>query len=715
MLEQALELHQRGELGPATALYEQVLAGVPDDFTALHQLGVIANQEGRFEAAAALLLRALGLRPKSALGHLNLGISMWHLDRKEEALSHYQYALVLSPNHPDALLNAAVALHGLQRGEEALPRLERLLTLQEHVPEALLNRGIVLQELRRFAEALASFDELLTLRPDHPEGLMNRGNALLGLGRAGEALADCERALALKPGDPEILVNRGNALLDLERFEAALASFDQALERRPDFVAALSNRANALRHLNRNLEALASCQRALALDPDHLDALLNQGTALYLLARPQEAIASFDRSLALKPDFAAAHSNKIFVLDYLPDLGFEAHQAARRQFFSAQAAALPVPDRHHANDRDPGRKLVLGYVSADFKHHSAASCFGPVLKRHDKSRFRVVCYSGVIHEDDWTREFRASADAWRSTLGVSDEALAAQIQADGVDILIDLAGHSRDSRLLVFARKPAPVQVTAWGHGGGTGLPTIDYQFTDPVFTPEGARPLFAEASYDLPCCITYEPPPDLPAVAELPAISKGHVTFGSFNRFNKITPAVLGLWADILRAVPESRILLKSSGLDDAATQSSVRALFLDRSLEPDRVELRGTSSQQAHLAAHHEVDIHLDTHPQSGGITTFEALWMGVPVLTLLGPATPGRVSGAILHAFGLDDWISETESGYLERAVAKAADLASLAVLRRELRARILASPAGNPEGYTRAVEAAYRAMWRRWLAS
>lgn len=713
LLDEALRLHDTGDWTAAEGLYRKVLEQDPGQFVAIHQLGVIRNQRGDYEGAVQAFSEALPRFPKSALLHFNLGNAYAHLARYDEAYSHYQYSLVLNSQNPQALLNAAVALRNLGRQDEALHRLEKLLGRQELLAEALLNKGIVLLDLYRYEEARVTFDHLLRLEPLNLGALMNRGNALVGLGRAEEALASFEAALALDPDAVEGRVNRGNAFLDLERFEEALGDYDRALNAQPRLAAAWNNRSVALRGLHRNLEALESCQRALEIDPHNADALLNQGTALYFLARQEEAIACFDQALALRPDFAQAHSNKIFVLDYLPEPGFQEHQQVRKAFYLEQAKGLGPLDSDFTQHRDPNRTLVLGYVSADFKQHSAATCFGPVLKHHDKSRFRVVCYSGVVHEDGKTREFRALADVWRSTVGVSDEALARQIRGDQVDILIDLSGHSKDSRLLVFARKPAPVQVSAWGNGGGTGLPMMDYHFTDPVFTPEWARPLYAETSYDLPCCLTYEPPTLLPPVRELPAAAKGFVTFGSLNRFNKIRPAILELWADILRAVPRSHLLLKCAGLEEAATQDRVRGVFTRKGIEAARIDIRGTTSQQEHLQTYGDIDLVLDTFPQNGGVTTWESLWMGVPVLAILGNKPPSRLSGAILHALGLGEWVGDTEAEYAALAVAKAADLESLAAFRRTIRARILASPAGDSERYTRAVEEGYRAMWKRWV--
>lgn len=492
-------------------------------------------------------------------------------------------------------------------------------------------------------------------------------------------------------------------------FQAALTLISQALALNPRSAMAHLNKGIALGRLNRYPEALLHYQLSLALNKNNPDALVNRGIALHCLNRHQEALASYDQCLALKPDFSLAHSNKIFTMDYLPDFGFEAQQRERRAFFNQLRPDPPAPFR---NLRDPERRLVVGYVSADFFRHSAASCFGPVLLRHDRKAFKIIGYSGGAVVDDWTRRFQDHADLWRETGKLGDAELAAQIREDEVDILVDLSGHTSGNRLPVFARKPAPIQVTAWGHGGGTGLPMMDYQFTDPVLIPPEVRHLFAETAYDLPCAITFAKP-EAPPVAPLPALTKGYVTFGNFNRFMKVTPDLQALWARILLAVPGSRLLLKDARFEDPGHRDSLRQAFATLGVQPERIELLGFTSHQEHLAAYAAVDCVLDTFPQNGGITTWEALWMGAPVLTVLGNACGSRISGAILHALELDDWIAGDEADYLRLAVARASNLAALADFRATLRTRIETSAAGNPDRYTEAVEAGYRAMWKQWL--
>jgi len=708
-------MHEQGELDSAELLYGEVRAMDPRNFLATHQLGVIQNQKGDHDGAIQTLSVALMLNPRSSYAHLNLGIALANLHRSEEALRHYQMALRLKPGSSEVLVNQAMLLRDLHRLEEALASLESALASEPANPKALLNRALVLQELRHLPEALDAYDQALAVQPADAAAWTCRGVTLRDLNRPQAALESHDQALALQPGHADALLNRSVALMDLLRPEEALACIDQLLNQQPTAADALMNRGNALVQLRRFSEALACFDQSLQLLPGHTDALMNRGLTLHMMGRHEAAMVDFARVLDVQPNLTKARSAKIFMLDYLPDLTFERHQAERKAYGQALKSRLGEQPTRHLNDRRSNRPLVLGYVSADFKHHSAAASFWPVLKHHDKAGFRTVCYSGVVVEDDLSRQFKGVADAWVRAAELTDDELATRILNDRVDILIDLSGHSMGNRLPVFARKPAPIQVTAWGHSGGTGLSSVDYQFTDPVHIPFPVRQLFTETAWDLPSCITYEAPGYAPPVGPLPALSKGHLTFGSLNRYSKITPMVLATWSRILSSVPHSRILIKDGAFDDSNLRQSVMAFFRAQGITPDRVDVRGYSTHEAHLAAYGDVDIALDTFPQNGGITTWESLWMGVPVVALAGGHPSCRISASILAALGLEAWVGGNADEYEAIARRGSMDLTALAHLRKDLRDRITATQAGSPERYTRVVEAAYRSMWLQWLST
>jgi predicted O-linked N-acetylglucosamine transferase (SPINDLY family) len=432
------------------------------------------------------------------------------------------------------------------------------------------------------------------------------------------------------------------------------------------------------------------------------------------LGRLDEARAAYERALALKPDYADVRSSVLMLLNYDPAQTPESLLAAHRAY-AAALPPLPAP-APHPNARDPERPLRIGYVSADFCAHPVGGFVRPVLAAHDPERVVVHAYSGRLVEDAVTTEIRGHAAAWRSTVGVDDAALDAQIRADGIDILVDLAGHTAGNRLSAFARKPAPIQVTWLGYPATTGLPAIDHRLSDAFADPPGAEAHGVEALVRLPggfhCYVPAEAAPD---VAPPPARAQGHVTFGSFNNLSKVNDRVIAAWARVLAAVPHSRMLVKARPLADPDTRARYQALFAQAGVASERVSLIATAeSWRDHMGQYGQVDVALDTFPYNGTTTTCDALWMGVPVIALRGDRHAGRVGVSLLSHIGLPELVAASLDDYVAAAAALAADPDRLATLRAGLRRRLIASPIGDPQRFTRALEDAYRALWRAWCA-
>jgi predicted O-linked N-acetylglucosamine transferase (SPINDLY family) len=669
-------LHQNGHISEAQAACRDILHKVPRHFHALQLLAITEYQSGRHEEAERLFRQALTIEPRSVA----------------------------------ALSNRGVVLHELKRFDEALACCDRALAIQPDCAEAISNGANALAQLARFEEAAERYDKAIAVRPGYAEAYSNRANALFHLRRFDETLVSCDKALSLKPNDADALANRGNALTQLRRFDEALASFDKALALNSSLSTAWVGRGNVLIGLDRYAEALAAYQNAVAAKPDNVNAMAQLAQFHKRHGRINEALCWYDRALAIKPDFADAISNKIFTLDLASDVDVEEQPAARKYWWRHVGAKLADRSRFvHRNDPDPARCLRLGYVSADFRRHSAAATFRPVLQHHDRTQFEIVCYSCSIAQDERTEEFRRIADRWVDASQLSDRMLAEQVFSDKIDILIDLSGHSAGNRLGTFARKPASIQVTAWGHATGTGLPTIDYLFGDPVTISEDVRPFFAEKLYDLPCIITTEPPPLGLRPCDPPVLANGYVTFGVFNRMSKVSDDAVAVWADILNRVPRSRLLMKDGALDDEAVRGGLRDRFAAHGLSPERIDLLGYTPREQHLATFAKIDICLDPFPQNGGVSTWEALHMGVPVVAKLGHVPASRLSGAILSSLGLNDWVAQSVDEYAAIAAASAAQPDRLRHLRHALAGTIAQSASGNGARYTRAVEQAYRAMW------
>ncbi|NPU67687.1 tetratricopeptide repeat protein [Bradyrhizobium sp. 83012] len=708
----AVAAYRGGRRAEAQAVCGQILALLPEHFDALHLLGVTALDGGQIDLAEQALTKAVEIEPRNAEALSNLGLALFNRKRFEEARKCQERAIALKPNLVVAQTGLGNSLMRLGLPSEAIAAHDRAIALKADYADAHCNRGMALLPLGRNAEANASFDRALSLNPRHMEAMFGKGLASINLNHVDDAVAAFDAALAVKPGAAQVLAQRGRLHQMAGRFDQAKADYEAALARDPMLEMALLGKAQ-LGHFKDVAQSVDACRKVLEQNPRSEDAWLWLGVCYAKQSEVAAAIAHFDRALEIRPDFAEAMTAKIFTLEFMPDADFALHQAARREWWERIGRHIPqrsLPPR----DLDPERRLTLGYVSSDFRNHSAALTYLPVLKHADREAFRICCYACSPVQDAVTAQFRACAEVWVDASQMSDDELADRIEADGVDILVDLSGHSAGNRLPLFARKPAPVQVTAWGSGTGTGLPTIDYFFADPVTVPQAARHLFAEQVYDLPAVITTEALPDVEPTP-LPMLLNGHVTFGVFNRLDKISDPALALWSRLMAALPDSRIVIKSGSLDDPLLRDRLLARFAAHGLSHERVICLGWSTREQQIAQFAQVDISLDPFPQNGGVSTWESLQAGVPVIAKLGLSAASRAAGAIVTAVGLGGWVAEDDDGYIAIAIKHARQPAELAKLRAALPARVAASAAGNVETYARKVEEGYRQFWRRHCAS
>jgi len=713
LLPRAVAAYRAGRLAEAQAVCGQILALLPDHFDALHLLGVSALEGSQLDLAEEALTRAVEIEPRNPEALSNLGLTMFTRKRFEEARKCQERAIALKPNLVVALTGLGNTLMRLGRPEEAIAAHERAIALKPDYADAYCNRGMALLPLNRNAEANQSFDRALSLHPRHMEAMFGKGLASVNLRHFNEALAAFDAALAIRPNAAQVLAQRGRLHQQAGRFDPAMADFNAALALDPRQDVALLGFAQISVIRDNIAPAMDACRKVLEQNPASEVAWTWLGECFSRQGDLATALEHFERALALKPDFGDAITAKIFLLDFMPEAGFAEHQAARREWWSrigAHIARRPPQLR----DRDPERRLTIGYVSSDFRSHSAALVFLPVLRHHNHGAFRIACYSCSPLRDMMTEQCRAAADVWVDAWQMSDEELTDRIEGDQVDILVDLSGHSAGNRLPVFARKPAPVQVTAWGSGTGTGLPTIDYFFADPVTVPEHARHLFAEQVYDLPAVITTDPLQGWQPTP-LPMLRNGHVTFGVFNRIDKISEPALALWSRLMAALPDSRMIIKNGALDDPLLRDGLVARFVAHGIAQERITCLGLSTRDQHIAQFAQIDISLDPFPQNGGVSTWESLQAGVPVVAKLGLGAASRAAAGIIRAVGLDDFVAEDDDGYVAIALKWASQPAELAKLRAGLPAMVASSPAGNVETYTLRVEEGYRLFWRRYCAS
>ncbi len=694
---------------------QRVAKLLPGDADAHLNLGNIQLDLGQLTDAANSYLLALEINPNLDIAHCNLGNILRSLGRLDEAETCQRRALEISPDFAEAYCNLGIVLHNQGRLDEAEVCQRRALDIKPDFIESLNSLGCILHDQNRLEEAEACQYRALKIKPDYIDALINLGNTLQAAGRLDEAEA-CQRlVLELKPDVIVSLSNLGSILQDQGRLDEAERCLRHALEIKPDFVDALNNLGNTLQDQGRLTEAEDYLRLALEIEPNFSKAHYNLGASLKSQLRLNEAEASYRQALQIKPNFVNAHSNLIFTLDLMNDKDSAALFAERLRWAAAQTAHIH-PQQSHSNIPDPERRIRIGYISADFKNHSATIVFGGMLVHFDHSQFEIFAYSNSKgQEDSMTELFKQNVTAWRNIFGLSDEAVAKIINEDQIDILVDLSGHTAGNRLLVFAHKPAPIQITAWGYATGTGMRTMDVFFADPILVPPEDKQYFAEQVRYLPCALGAFFTDDFPDVNTLPALSHGIITFGSFNRLLKISDISYRAWADILLTIPQSRLLLKTAELDDEEVRKRVIEHFTKVGVTADRIVLQGKTTWFEHMKAFNQVDIALDTSPQGGGVTTLASLMMGVPMITLRWSTVVGRVSASILTALGLSDWIAESMDHYVELAVDKAKDLTALATLRQQLRPRLSSSVVGNPVEYARAVEREYRQLWREWCSS
>ncbi|MGB8169488.1 MAG: tetratricopeptide repeat protein [Chthoniobacteraceae bacterium] len=677
----AVQQHQAGRLAEAESLYRQILAVAPQHADALHSLGLIAYQVGRNDIAVDLIGQALALAPTVAEYHSNLGLVLTSKGEPDEAIAAFHRALELKPD---------------------------VASIHNNLGNAFKDRG-------DFDKAIASYRHAIQLEPNYVEANSNLGAALAQRGQLEEAIACCKRALHLRPEYAEAHNNLGTALQWKGQVDEAITAFQRALNLKPNYATAHINLSNAHEKLGQLDESIRSCLRAIELDPRYAEAHSNLGVLYTHQARFDEAMESYRRAALLKPRNSLYHSNLIYTALFHPGYNSRRIREENARWQETHGTPLGKCIQPHANSPDSQRRLKVGYVSPDFWRHVVCHFLVPLLEMHDHSNFEIYCYASVKCPDQITERMRKAADTWRDVLGMRDETLAELIRADEIDILVDLSQHTANNRLPVFARKPAPVQVAWLGYPGSTGLKTIDYRLTDSFMEPEGADWVeLVEKVIRLPdSWFCFDPVDEYPAAGPLPALSNGYITFGCLNNFSKINEAVIHRWAEVLRTVEGARLLLRCPG---GEASDRLRQSFTARGIEADRVEqIAWTTSRERFLDLFQRIDIALDPFPYNGGTTTCEALWMGVPVLTLPRSLALSRLGFSILSAIGLPELAAGSEAEYISLAARLAGDLPLLVRMRATLRKRMQNSPFMDRPRFARNVELAYREMWRNWCTS
>jgi predicted O-linked N-acetylglucosamine transferase (SPINDLY family) len=743
LFQKGFKFHQQGQLTQAKAIYEQVLTKQARHFDAIHLLGVIANQTKNPALAAELIEKAIGINTNNAPAYSNRGNALLELKRLDEALVSYDKAIALKPDYAEAFYNRGKVLLELKRHDEALASYDTAIALKPDYAEAFYNRGKALLELKRPDEALSSYDKAISLKPDYAEAFNNRGIALQELKRPDEALGSYDKAIALKTDYAEAFNNRGLALLELKRLDEALVIFDKAISLKLDFVEAFNNSGIALQELKRLDEALARHEKAIALKPDYAEAFYNRSKALLELKRPDDALASYDKAIAIKPDYEFLFGTKLHTQMKLcnwNELSTQLHQLesalvkkckVTRPFpvlalidkpelqllASKIFADAKYPTSRFLGDfrkQEPGEKIRIGYYSADFHDHATAYLMAELFEAHDSQRFELYGFSfGPNTQDEMRKRLSGGFDQFFNVTNKSDHEVVKLSRDLGIDIAVDLKGFTQDSRLGIFAERCAPIQVNYLGYPGTLGASYIDYIVADKTIIPQQSQLHYDEKIVYLPHC--YQVNDSKRQISDKAFTRLEHglpesgFVFCCFNNSYKILPATFDGWMRLLKTVKGSVLWLLE---DNPTAAKNLRKEAEIRGVDPCRLVFAKRMGLGGHLARHRLADLFIDTLPYTAHTTASDALWAGLPVLTLMGESFAARVAASLLNAMGLPELITETQAQYESRAIELANSPVELFKLKAKLAQNRQTSPLFNGQLFARHIEAAYTKMNMRY---
>jgi protein O-GlcNAc transferase len=708
----ALTDHRAGRMAEAESAYRKILAANPDQPDALYLLGLIEARKGRNQQALELLGRAAHFVPNNAEVQHNLGLILHALGRVDDAIVALRNAMRLNPQRDQLHYDLGNTYLVINRFDEAIAELRTAVTISPNFAAAHQNLGCAYHRKNMLAPAESHLRRAIELQPKMADAYNNLGGVLTSCMRLKDAADAYETAIKLRPNFATAMSNLGSVMRMRGQTNDAIRVLRRTIELAPNLPEAYNNLGIALKESGQLDEAVATYLKCLSLRPNMGDATNNLGNAYKDCGNVRDAVACYARALVIGFADAGVHSNMTYTLQFHPGYDDESLYREQRRWNEIYAVPLKSQIRKHENDRNPDRKLRIGYVSPYFYHQAESFFVAPLLKNHDRNQIEVHCYASVIRPDNMTERMRTATEFWHDVLGVSDADLAERIRNDRIDVLIDLAMHMAHNRMMLFARKPAPVQIAWLAYPGGTGLDAMDYRITDAYMDPlDKTTAYYREESYRLAdCWCCYDSLCKVPSAAPRP---EGRpVRFGSINNPCKNNDAVLELWARVMRGVPDSRLLMQSFADSD---RNRIRSIFQTGGVAPERIEFVPRRPRLDYLRLYDSIDICLDPFPYNGITTSCDALWMGVPVVTLVGKTAAGRAGVSILSTAGLTEFIGHNEQEFIDIATKLANDAPRLAELRATLRDRVEKSPLMDGPGFTRKMETAYREMWRKWCTN
>lgn len=702
-------LKDQGMFSEAEISYKKALKINPENAEMNFNLALMFYGQGRYSDAVNHYQQALKIQSDFVAAHINLGASYKALGQLQNAVTSYKQAIEINPNHADAYNNLGVVLKELGEIIQAEECYRTAIAINPEYVPAYNNIGILLKDTGRKAEAESYYMSAIKIDPLRAITYSNLAVLLRELGRFVDSEVCCRNSLKITPNYVDALNNLGLALDSQNRFADAVVAFEQALEYAPNNIAVLSNFSVTLNTLGELTRAESYLKQALELAPEFINAYINLCVNYLAQGRIQEAEKVCIDVLNIQPDNLDAQNNLSFSMNYSSQYSAADCLEKARQYGVAVTSRVgsPFTSWQHATNT---KRLRIGLVSGDLRQHVVAYFLENFIQNIDPSSIELIAYSATNQEDAVTARLKPYFSGWKSLVGLTDQAAAELIHNDGVHILLDLSGHSSGTRLPVFAWKPAPLQVSWLGYFATTGLTAMDYFIADEVGVPRSNQTQFVEKIKYLPetrLCFT-APDAEI-AVSTLPALANKCVTFGSFQNMAKVGDDVLDLWAEVLTSIPNSRLRWQYKSFSDATVANDLKQRLLKRDVDSSRVDLLGAVTREAYLAAHHEIDVILDTFPFNGGTTTCEALWMGVPTLTLAGITLIARQGASLLTAAGLADWVAESKTEYISKAISFCRNLSQLAKLRSELRAQVLVSPLFDGQRFTKNME---KALWEMW---
>jgi protein O-GlcNAc transferase len=631
-----------------------------------------------------------------------------------QAKAIYQKILDIEPQQPVALHLIGVVAYQSGENTKAVELINRALSVAPDYADAHNNLGNAYRAMKKPNEAIESFQKAIVINPNYADAYNNLGNTFKELGNFDAAVTSYKKSLAIKPDSAEAYNNLGETYKDQENLDEAEINLSKALSLMPDFAEAHNNLGNVFKERGQPEKAIESYHQALSIKPNYVKAQNNLGNAFKELGQLDDAISGFRKAISIDPNYAEGYSNLLYSQNYQTGVTLETLAIAHAEWEGHFGVPLQAKWTDHENTPDENRPLRIGFVSPDLGRHPVGFFIANLLEFKQKNDVKFMCYSDR-KPDDLTERLRNLSDAWMDCRGISDEALTHRIRSDKIDILIDLAGHTANNRLLVFARKPAPLQITWAGYVGSTGLASMDYLFADGLHVPKEFEPHYLEKIIRLPDgYICYEPPTYAPAVGSLPFERNGFITFGSFHNPAKLNNLVLSTWAEVLKAAPNSQLILKYRSMDSEGNRNRIIEQFSQQGIEETRLTFEGMSPHPELLARYNDVDIGLDTFPYSGGLTTCEALWMGVPVITKPDETFASRHSLSHLTNVGATELVASDLSDYISKAVELANDVSRLSALRSGLRKQTAESGLCNGEKFAKDFTTAMRLVWQEWCA-